>query len=350
MRRDLRSLLAAVDLEALADGLLGGHRGHGRGARWPSPVPGHPQTGRTPPMSIFTDRTGVQRWTCWATGRAGTAIDLVAIALDLDVAAAIDWLADRHGTLTPPPRRPLTPPSAPGPSADLLDYVAACRRLLWSEQGRGARRWLREERGLSTGVLEANRVGFDPGPGVLRRARGLPFRGRGVVLPTLDAGGDVVYTQVRYFDVDRAGRKYDNPSAAHGAKPRLAWTKRPPGVDVDGPVLICEGVIDALTVGAAGVRAVALIAAGDAGAAAAAVAGIDGPVVIAVDNDPAGHGACALLSDQLAAAGRRDVRRLVVPGDLNELALRAGDRFPAILRAALRGTRRPNRPHAGRGR
>jgi hypothetical protein len=94
----------------------------------------------------------------------------------------------------------------------------------------------------------------------------------------------------------------------------------------------------------------ALIAAGDARAAAAAVAGIDGPVVIAVDNDPAGHGACALLSDQLAAAGRRDVRHLVVPGDLNELALRAGHRFPAILRAALRGTRPVRQPRAGRGR
>jgi hypothetical protein len=109
---DLTELLAAVDLEALADQLLGGHRGHGRGARWPSPVPDHPQTGKTPPMSIFTDRTGIQRWSCWATGTSGTAIDLVATALRLDVRAAIDWLAQRHGT-----HPTVAPPPAPSRSA-----------------------------------------------------------------------------------------------------------------------------------------------------------------------------------------------------------------------------------------
>src|SRR5262245_4088199 len=128
-RRDLPALLATVDLEALADQLLGGHKGHGTGARWPSPVPDHPQTGKTPPMSIFVDRAGTQRWTCWATGCSGTAIDLVATALGLTVAGAIDWLADRHGRHdrpTAPPRRRPPPPVRVGPSAALADYVAAC--------------------------------------------------------------------------------------------------------------------------------------------------------------------------------------------------------------------------------
>src|SRR3712207_3642793 len=139
--RDLRGLLASVDLEVLADQLLGGHRGHGRGARWPSPVPNHPQTGKSPPMSIFTDRTGTQRWTCWATGRSGTAIDLVATVHGLSVGAAIDWLADRHrstpSAVAPPRPRPAAPPSV-GPSPALLDHVGACQRLLWGPTGGSA--------------------------------------------------------------------------------------------------------------------------------------------------------------------------------------------------------------------
>jgi len=350
MSRDLRALLDAVDLEALADQLVGEHRGHGRSARWPSPVPGHPQTGRTPPMSIFTDRTGIQRWSCWATGTSGTAIDLVATVHRCDVAAAIEWLATRHSVEQSPLRRRPPPPVAPAePSKALHDYVTACHNLLWSPAGQPARRWLREQRALPDAVLTANLVGFDPGSATLHRAHGLPYRGPGITLPSFDGAGALVYTQLRYLNPDRAGRKYDNPTAAHGAKPPLSWTRNPAGSHAYGPLVICEGTLDALTITAAGVPAVAIIAAGDARRAADTIATIDKPIVIAVDNDPAGHNACQLLATRLADAGR-DVRHVVVPGDLNDLAQRSGDRFPSILRATLRGARqrRPARQAPGR--
>jgi len=331
MSRDLRALLASVDLEALADHLLGGHRGHGRGARWPSPVPDHPQTGKTPPMSIFTDRAGVQRWSCWATGTSGTAIDLVATALRLDVAASIDWLAARHGPLdAAPPRRNPLPPPRHDPSPALRRYVEACQRLLWSEAGLPARSWLTRRR-LPRGLLEANQVGFDPGPGRLRRQRGLPYRGPGVVLPTFDQSGEVVYAQVRYLDPDGAGRKYDNPAGEHGSKPALSWPRGQ--VSSSGTIVVCEGTLDALTVAGVGLRAVALLAAGDARRNVDALAELPGPLVVAVDNDAAGGDARATLTAQLADAGRRDVAQLTVPSDLNELIQRAGGR---VLVTAVR--------------
>jgi len=342
---DLTRLIAAVDLEALADQLLGGHRGHGSGCRWRSPVPDHPQTGRTPPMSIFTDRSGVQRWTCWATGRSGTAIDLVATALRLDVGDAITWLNDRHGQIPAAVRQREQAPThpTPGPSAALHAYTAACQQLLWTRAGRTALGWLTDRRCIDRATLRANRVGYDPGPARLPRPRGLPFRGPGVVLPTFDQAGQLVYVQVRYLDADTAGRKYDNPSAVHGTKPPLSWPRPSQPPSTSSPLLICEGTLDAMTVTTAGIAAVALIAAGDAHQAVAAIAAIDGPLVIAVDNDPAGHSAARILRDRLLDAGRGDVAALTLPGDVNELAQRTGWRFPAVLRAAVRGAHTPRR-------
>lgn len=74
---DRDALLAAVDLRALADDLLGPPSGGGRSPMWPCPSAQHAQTGRTPPVSIFTSRRGEQRWRCHGCGDGGTAIDLV---------------------------------------------------------------------------------------------------------------------------------------------------------------------------------------------------------------------------------------------------------------------------------
>ena len=52
---DREALLAATDLAALADDLIGGHVGTARSPMWTCPNPNHVQTGRTPPLSIFRD-------------------------------------------------------------------------------------------------------------------------------------------------------------------------------------------------------------------------------------------------------------------------------------------------------
>ena len=106
---DIDQILKRVDLPELADELVGGRKGHGTSAKWPSPVPGHPQTGNSPPMGIYNDRHGVQRWKDFATGEGGTAIDLYMTVRGVDTKTAIEDLAHRTSTQpthTPQEHRP----------------------------------------------------------------------------------------------------------------------------------------------------------------------------------------------------------------------------------------------------
>jgi len=77
MRQDVSDLVAGIDLAELATELLGPPKGRGRSAKWPSPVQDHAQTGATPPMGVFVDRYGKERWKCFATGETGDAVDLL---------------------------------------------------------------------------------------------------------------------------------------------------------------------------------------------------------------------------------------------------------------------------------
>ena len=115
-RHDIDELLARIDLAQLADELLGGHRGHGTNARWASPTPGHPQTGRTPPMTIRVSPDGRQRFHCWATGATGTAIDLLTLTQGIDTPAAINALAER-AAMHPGPLSPRPAPASAAPAA-----------------------------------------------------------------------------------------------------------------------------------------------------------------------------------------------------------------------------------------
>ena len=315
---DLDAILDRIDLESLADQLCGLRRGHGSGARWPSPVPDHPQTGRTPPMSIFTDRRGRQRWTCWSTGSSGTAIDLVATARRLTVADSIQWLAERVGTALdePPPRRRPPPPRATEPSDALRQYVADCVRELRKPSGAIARRYLASRR-LDADVLELNEVGYDPGRR-MRRARGLPWRGEGIVLPTFDRDGNLTYVQTRYLDPDTTGRKYDNPSGRHAAKPHLSWPRTEAASGTE--LFVCEGMIDALTIAGLGRRSVALISAGDA-SAAEGLANHPGRLVLLLDPDAAGTRAARCVEQHLAHHANLRVRAVDLPTDVNDLAV-----------------------------
>lgn len=335
---DIDAILDRIDLEALADELCGPRRGSGSGARWPSPVPDHPQTGRTPPMSIFTDRRGRQRFTCWSTGASGTAIDLVSVNRRIDVSSAIQWLADRAGSVAEPIRRASQPipPKRTGASAALRNYVAACRAELYKPSGKEAREWL-GRRCLEPAVLELNDVGYDPGRGTLRRARGLPFRGPGIVLPSFDRTGQLVFAQTRYLNPEAAGRKYDNPSGRHATKPAVSWPRL---LDSNGrQTIVCEGVIDALTVAGLRMRSCALLSAGDARSASDELARSPGALVIALDPDSAGNEAAARLVDSLRSGGQHEVRAVRLASDLNDLVRQ----HPAGRFALMNALRRPQR-------
>lgn len=100
--------------------------------------------------------------------------------------------------------------------------------------------------------------------------------------------------------------------------------------------LICEGVIDALTVAGIRIRSVALLSAGDAGHGFGELTVLDGRVAIATDPDEAGRTAADTLRRSLAESGTRMVHQLNLPADVNDFACRLGDRFEEQFRSTVR--------------
>lgn len=314
MGYDRNDVLAHISLDVLCDELLGPHKGRGGSARWPCPDAGHgPQTGATPPVTIFRPSSGSERWHCHGCGAGGTGIDLVMQREGIGFAAAMERLGRRVGVPETrfgdershnAERRP-TPVAIPRePSPSLEAYVGACEAWLWGSNGRAMRRWL-ARRSFGEDVLRANRVGADPGPRALHREAGLPRGGVAVVFPLLDDAGRAVYAQARYLSP--ATRKYDNPSATVvPASPRFGEMRRPaPGHDA-GVVLICEGIPDALSAVQAGWRATAVLGAGlpDERLAVALTDRFpDERLVLAFDADHRGRLGAQRLGELLTAAG-----------------------------------------------
>ena len=342
---DRDALLAAVDLRLLADDLLGPGRANGRSRMWPCPNSRHSQTGRTPPVSIFTGRRGEQRWRCHGCGDGGTAIDLVLACCGSTAREAMTYLAGRVGhpeqpdewRPTPRPARVRSLPPAGCRDPEGLDrYVNECAEQLWKPEGGAMRRWLTDVRGLSRDVLVENRVGADLGPRVQARPDGMP-RGIGVVLPVI-RGDHAVYAQLRVPHPQPDRPRYLNPTTDFATNPRIARA-RP--VEVQHPeVVVTEGAIDALSAAVAGYRAVAVLSAayGDE-AVAVALAKLPHPLVIAFDADEAGRAGADRLASLLEARQRPPVVLDLGAGDLND-AMRRSDDWPRELAAAVDGALR----------
>lgn len=328
---DRDALLAAVDLRVLADDLLGPPTGGGRSPMWPCPSAQHAQTGRTPPVSIFTSRRGEQRWRCHGCGDGGTAIDLVLACQGGNPRDAMTFLAERAGHREQPDdwrraRRaasPRTMPPAGCRDPEALDfYVNECAEQLWKPDGRRMRRWLTNIRGLPRDVLIENRVGADLGPRVQRRPDGMP-RAAGIVLPAIE-NGHAVYAQIRVPHPQPDRPRYLNPTADLATNPRL--TRARPVETHHPQVVVTEGAIDALSAAAAGYRSVAVLSAtyGDE-AVATALAKLPHPLVIAFDADDAGRAGGQRLTTLLDARHRPPVVVDLGHGDLNDAMRRSYD-------------------------
>jgi len=339
---DRDAIIAGVDLRALADELLGPHAGTPRHPSWPCPNPHHAQTGRTPPVNVFTSHRGEQRWRCHGCGDGGTAIDLVMATRGVDLPDALADLAARAGQTPQPPDweprpRPqpaLDPPPRCPDRAALTAYVEGCERTLWQPEGATVRRWLTEERALPADVLRANHLGADLGPGRQARPDGM-CRVGGAVLPVI-AGGQVVYAQVRVPHPRPDRPKYFNPTADLAPNPRLARF-RPPAV-AHPEVIVTEGAIDALSVTAAGYRAVAVLSAGYPDRSVAyALSRLPHPLVIAFDADDAGRLGAQRLAKLLDAEHRPATVLDLGHGDLNDALQHARDwnrELPARIKDA----------------
>lgn len=320
---DRDALIAATDLAALADELLGTRCGNARTPTWPCPNPQHPQTGRTPPVSIFTSHRGEQRWRCHACGSGGTAIDLVMACCRTSARDAMGLLARRIGHHDQPPtwrpQRPTTR-SSPQPRGcrdpEGLDrYVEACAEALFIPAGERVREWLMGERGLPEAVLRANRIGADLGPRCQARPEGMP-NASGAVLPVL-VDGRAVYAQVRVLRPRPDGPRYLNPTRALAPNPRLAYYQP---AEIERPeVIVTEGAIDALSAAAAGFRSAAVLSAAYPDQAVAhELSRLPEPLVIAFDQDDAGRTAAERLTALLDVQHHRPVALALPANDLND--------------------------------
>jgi hypothetical protein len=329
---DRDALIAAVDLPTLADELLGPRRGTPRSSAWPCPNPHHAQTGRTPPVSIFTSHRGEQRWRCHGCGTGGTAIDLVMACYDTDPRHAMDLLARRVGLPDEPPDwsppRRVTRQVTPVPPQGCRDHVATdryvdeCAEALHSPAGRRIRTWLNEARGLPDNILHVNRIGSDLGPRRQQRPDGMP-KAAGAVLPVI-VDGHAIYAQLRVIHPRPGGPRYLNPTAALAPNPRLAYFQ--PAEQHHPEVIVTEGAIDALSAAAAGYRAAAVLSAAYPDQAIAhQLSRLPEPLVIAFDQDDPGRAAADRLTVLLDAHQRHPVNLTLPAADLNEAMLRSSN-------------------------
>lgn len=330
-------LLAGVDLAQLADELLGPRAGNQRTGSWRCPSPEHAQTGRTPPVSVFCTRRGEQRWRCHGCGAGGTAIDLVMLVTNRDVRGAMDVLAGRAvGNVEAPPARPIPKPPDPRRLIELSSFVDICAARLWLPEGRAVRRWLVDERGLPRDVLEHNDVGADLGSHALRRPDGLPRGGPAAVFPAIH-DGRVLYAQLRRLRPRDDQPKFLNPAASLAVNPRVARF-RPVVPVAQRVVVVTEGPIDALSVAAAGFRAVAVLGAvASDELVARRLAALPGRLAIAFDNDDAGQLGADRLRGLLSQLSR-PATRIAIPdevNDVNDWHRSAGAEWPRMLTSAV---------------
>lgn len=348
---DRDDVLARIDLRDLADRLLGPR--HPRTRTWRCPNPGHAQTGRTPPVTVFTDHRTRQRWHCHACGDGGTAIDLVLSAGPAgDFVEALTWLADR-ANVSPLPRRsqmnrrttraPATTFSRvwnePDPHAKhaLASHAAACAGHLHSTGGQDVRVWLTERRATPLAVLVHVGVGADPGPQRLPRPTGIPRQTPAAVFP-VRRNGEVVFVQSRLLAPRGDQPRWLNTASTLASNPRLAFYD-PPGRPRSGPVVVTEGAMDALSAVSAGLPAAALLGSGAADDQVIdQLAQLHRPLLLATDNDDAGHRVRSRLRSALGQRGAT-VSDLVIPegfGDLNDWHIAHRDDWAPTLRAAIR--------------
>lgn len=307
---------------------------------WRCPNPGHVQTGRTPPLSVFRGHRGEQRWHCHGCGEGGTAIDLLLACRGGNLREALNHLAGRvghhhHGVDWEPLRRTARP-TAKGAAGcrdpvGLQHYVDECAERLWQPEGRAIRRWLTDVRGLAADVLAENRIGADLGPRRQPRPDGMP-RALGAVLPVISRGA-AVYAQIRVPHPGPDRPRYLNPTTDLAANPRLARIQ--PAECSQPEIIVTEGGVDALSAAAGGYRAVAVLSAGYSDeAASVALARLPHPLVIAFDADDAGQAAAHRLVALLKARQRPPVVLDLGSGDLNDALLRSDD-WPTSLSAKV---------------
>ena len=179
------------------------------------------------------------------------------------------------------------------------------------------REWL-NARGYSDEILALNKVGADPGRRYLPRPKGFPGGWPAAVYPALDRNGAITYFQARYLEPPDGRGKYDNPSRRWAANPRLGWV-RPISGGIGGPLVVCEGIADALAVAERGSMSVGVLGTElvHRRVVAELAEGAHDGVVVCFDADEAGQRGAQRLLEELRDSGVRRARNLVPPDGLD---------------------------------
>lgn len=316
---DRDELLSRTELTRLLDTLTTG-TGDGHRRRWSCPDPDHPDV--HPSVTVHTDQRGIQRWRCWSGGHGGTAIDAIVVARRLGIGEAIRWLADHHAHLPPIERRPPRRRHPIGqPAPEVVEYVERCAKLLWAGTGGRVRDWL-NLRGYDDEILALNKIGADPGRRYLPRPKGFPSGWPAAVYPALDPTGAITYFQARYLDPPAGRGKYDNPASRWATNPRLGWIRPAQPLGPDRPLIVTEGIADAIAAGRLGYGAVGVLGTGapdreSAARIASVVRRRASSPVVCFDADHAGRAAASRIVAELAANGIDDVEVCAPPDGMD---------------------------------
>lgn len=157
-------------------------------------------------------------------------------------------------------------------------------------------------------------------------------RAAGIVLTVIDDRRPV-YAQLRVPHPLPDRPRYLNPTSDLATNSRIARAR--PVEERHAEVIVTEGSIDALSVAAAGYRAVAVLSAtyGDE-AVAVSLAKLPHPLIIAFAVDDAGRTGADHLVSLLEARQRPPVLLDLGSGDLND-ALRHSDDWPRQMESAV---------------
>lgn len=215
-RRTIERAREEADLLALT-GLAGRRRTAGtNGGEWKGPCP---FCGGSDRFCVWPEHPdGCGRWWCRQCKRSGDAIDFVREKYNLDFDAAIRQLLggtvpveDDAPDNARAAQRRTTPATAAGPpptewQETVWPLVDRFQEMLWSDAGRGARRWLHERYGLRDDTIRAWRLGYCPRG---QKYAGIPggFVHRGITIPWW-CGDDLWAVKVRLPVPDGTRGKY----------------------------------------------------------------------------------------------------------------------------------------------
>lgn len=271
---------------------------------------------------------------CFKCGWHGDVIDAYRLKTGADFNTALDELCALYGIeldgmradLRPakPKDRPTTQtaqdrPSNEATARDFGQYIADCGEHLRDPQPIA----YLQGRGISLETAEAYGVGYDPATGYL-----------------------VIPASTRYYTAratDPTARlRFVNPTGA-----KVEFFNMAALYDDDrGPVFVTEAAIDALSIIEAGGRAVGLNSASNAGKFAEALAKKKPKkaLIIALDDDEAGHKAAKVLKDALDVLNVSNTRFTSYAGakDANEALTTDRATFERAIDEARRKATRPD--------